>query len=425
VENHSNFIELKKHINTIHCSNNLTLIQRKLFNALLFNAYPELPHKQKFQIKIKDLSLLIGYNSKDTVTLKNALLGLITTAIEWNIIDDKSGQEKKWNASSILASAELTSGFCFYEYSQVMKDFLYKPEIYGRIDIKLVSRFKSSYGLALYENCIRYQGLQQTPWFSLEIFRKLMGVFEDKYLAFRDFKKRVLDTAINEVNTISPLFISPEVERMNKKPIKIRFKLEKKINDLISIDPIIEQDLSNVLINTFGFSEKLLKKITSSYEISYIREKIDFILQSPSFSSGKIKGMTGYLIESLKNDYKQNKASAEVLAEYRKRKELEEKKNKNQENEILKHYNQYVTKKINDFTASLSLIQHEQLISDYEKSLEDQAGILKGLYKKHGFEHPVVKGSLNNFIRESKGSQVGEILSFEKFSIQENKSTNK
>ena len=44
--------------------------------------------------KGKELHKLIGYNSKDTGKLKDALLGLITIAIEWNVIDCATGQEK-------------------------------------------------------------------------------------------------------------------------------------------------------------------------------------------------------------------------------------------------------------------------------------------------------------------------------------------
>lgn len=113
-----------------------------------------------------------------------------------------------------------------------MKDLMYQPEIYGQINIDLVSKFKSGYGLALYENCIRYKGLMQTPWFPIEIFRKLMGVFDGKYQVFKDFKKRVLDVGVNEVNTVSPIRIVPELERVNQKVTKIRFKLEKILMNL-------------------------------------------------------------------------------------------------------------------------------------------------------------------------------------------------
>ncbi len=99
------------------------------------------------------------------------------------------GRKKIRKASSILSAAQLAEGVCTYEYSHIMKELLFQPEIYGRIDVKTMSKFKSSYGLALYENCIRYQRLSQTPWFPLDVFRKLMGVLGGKYTSFKDFKK--------------------------------------------------------------------------------------------------------------------------------------------------------------------------------------------------------------------------------------------
>ena len=70
-------LELKKHINLIHCSNNLTLVQRKLFNALLFNAYPDLGLKREFCIKTKNLCEIIGYKSNDYKGIKKSLLELM------------------------------------------------------------------------------------------------------------------------------------------------------------------------------------------------------------------------------------------------------------------------------------------------------------------------------------------------------------
>lgn len=417
-----NTLELKKHVNAIHCSNNLTLVQRKLFNALLFNAYPALPHKQKFEIRSKDLCSLIGYNSKDIGKLKNALLGLITIAIEWNVIDCSTGQEKKWKASSILASAELSAGVCMYEYSQVMKDFLYQPEVYGRVNIELMSRFKSSYGLALYENCIRYNGIAQTPWFTLEVFRKLMGVFGDKYPSFKDFKKRVVDIAVTEVNSVSPLAIIPEIERVNQKVTKIRFKLAKNTNilDVANVAGVAtEKDDGAALIvslrEVFGLSQQLLDEVCSKYDQKYIQEKVNLILSSDSFVSGKIRGLSGYLIEALKKDYQVSKSSKTVINEKRKEKEILDAERKRKEESRAERYNLYVSKKINTYFASLTNEENSLLLTEFELYVKSQNSVLRGWYKKHGLDHPAVKSSLNQFIRENKKNALGEILSSEDF----------
>ncbi|HAT4400039.1 TPA: RepB family plasmid replication initiator protein [Legionella pneumophila subsp. pneumophila] len=410
-------LELKKHVNAIHCSNNLSLVQRKLFNALLFNAYPDLPYKQQFEIRGKDLYQLIGYNSKDTAKLKEALLGLITIAIEWNVIDCTTGQEKRWKASSILASAELSNGVCIYEYSQVMKDLMYQPEIYGQINIDLISKFKSGYGLALYENCIRYKGLAQTPWFPIEIFRKLMGVFDGKYQVFKDFKKRVLDVGVNEVNAVSPIRILPEIERVNQKVTRVRFKLEKQFDESpIQLNDLsIDEGLKQILINTFGFSTQMIDETYAKYDSEYIREKVEIITQSESFVAGKIRGLAGYLIEALKKDYKLSRSSKAVINERRKISEAKEKEKKEKLEEQSDRYKQYVNKKINTYLEKLTEHQKIDLNNDFEKFIKVQSSILKNWYKKHGLDHPATKASFHSFIKENRYSEIGTIISMEDY----------
>lgn len=408
-------IELKKHVNAIHCSNNLTLVQRKLFNALLFNAYPNLPHKQTFEIKGKDLYKLIGYNSKDTGKLKDALLGLITIAIEWNVIDCSNGHEKKWKASSILASAELSNGICSYEYSQVMRDFLYQPEIYGKINIELVSRFKSGYGLALYENCIRYKGLTQTPWFSIDVFRKLMGVYDDKYQVFKDFKKRVLDVGVTEVNSISPIKVFPEIERVNQKVVRIRFILTKSIDhtSIIPTENIIHNELNRTLIDTFGFSEGMVNEVLSKYEQDYIREKIEVIIQSENFLGGKIRGLAGYLTDALKKDYKPSRSSKTLVDAGRKIKEQKENDKIQKEKDTSEKYKAYLTKKINGYLISLTPEQNQQLMSEFDEHMKCQNSVALNFYRKYRLEHPAVKAIFNNYIKETKKENLGSLLSMD------------
>lgn len=410
-------IELKKHINAIHCTNNLSLVQRKLFNALLFNAYPALPHRSRFQIQARELCALIGYNSNDYAKLKKALLGLITIAIEWNVVDASTGTEKNWKASSILASAELADGVCVYEYSHIMKELLFQPEIYGRINITLMARFKSNYGLALYENCIRYQGLPQTPWFPLEIFRKLMGVMGTKYSAFKDFKKRVLNIAVDEVNTISPINVVAEIERNNQKVIKIRFKLSKSRANKLSNDELsdLDRDLHQTLSNVFSFSEEMIEQNIAEYGQKYVKEKVEMIIQSENFQAGNIRGLAGYLIEALKKNYQPSKSSRKMLDERRKKREEEELAKRKEEENREKRYTDYVNKKIGKYVTSLDKKSHEALITEFENHMDEGNSLVRKWYNKHKFDHPAVRGCFNHYIKTNKKQEVGEILSLEEF----------
>lgn len=416
-------LELKKHINLIHCSNNLSLVQRKLFNALLFNAYSELLTKNQFVISARELCNIIGYKSNDYKSLKNALLGLMKVTIEWDVIDasSKKGMDK-WRASTALSSASLEKGICTYEYSTVMKELFYQPEIYGRINIALLPKFKSSYGLALYENCARYSGISQTPWFSLDVFRRLMGVLDDKYAIFRDFKRRVLDIAINEVNSYSSINISPDIKRLNNKVVSIRFKLELKKESVLQQINKVSQDgtLLNTLKEDFGLSSKIIEELFLQYEYDYIQEKVSFILNSESFRLGKIRELSGYLIEALRNDYK-NKPSKVLLEKNRRAKERHELDEKKKNETLREEYNQYISSMIDSHISKVSPDNLELINKEFEQYVKEQGSIIYKFFKNGGMDHPAIKALFHSFIKKKEFLDLKEILSFEEFEKQQKK----
>ena len=75
-------LELKKHVAIIHSNNKLTLLQRKIANALLFNAYKDLLDKDEHIIHIVKLCELIGYVSNDHKTIKKALINPVTYILQ-------------------------------------------------------------------------------------------------------------------------------------------------------------------------------------------------------------------------------------------------------------------------------------------------------------------------------------------------------
>jgi hypothetical protein len=142
--------ELKKHVAIIHCANTFSLLQRKLSNALLYHAYPQLLLKEEHEISIRQLCNIIDYSGNNYAVIKQALKQLIATVIEWNVIDETG--EEDWSASAILASVRLKGATCYYAYSKRLCQLLANPSMYAKINLAVQARFNSSYGLALYEN---------------------------------------------------------------------------------------------------------------------------------------------------------------------------------------------------------------------------------------------------------------------------------
>ncbi|RDI36955.1 replication initiation protein [Aquicella lusitana] len=403
-------LELKKHVAVIHSSNKLTLLQRKIANALLFNAYKELQEKDEHTIHIAKLCEIIGYDSNDHKTIKKSLINLISTVLEWNLIDgERLDSEGVWNASSIIAGASIDGAICTYSYSSQMRRLLYRPNIYGRLDMMVQAKFQSTYGLALYENCNRFQDIGQTPWFTLAKFRKLMGVEEGKYKIFRDFKTRVLDKAVEEVNKYSTLNISPQMRKQNRQVVSIQFLIKKPKLSVISIsNEPTQNNIAEILKEKFGLSARQITQVLTDHAELYIKEKIDLVISSPSFKNGKVKNLANYLLSALRDDYQTSKTSAvsvvptvnDINSDNRSSVELQTKFGRFQESELFKLF------------VGLSERKKNSLLNKFEKFL---VGVYEQVYAREGFKNVLIQEQLCHFLKKINHELVDKLPSYEEW----------
>lgn len=83
----------------------------------------------------------------------------------------------------------------------------------------------SIYSVRLYELLVQWRTAKQTPMFALEKFRDQLGVEVNEYKAMCDFKKRVLQVAINEINEKSDIKISYEQVKKGRSIAGFKFKV--------------------------------------------------------------------------------------------------------------------------------------------------------------------------------------------------------
>ena len=216
--------ELKKHVGAIHVKAHLSLLQRKLSNVLLLNAYEELPDPsvKEHEIPVRVLAEVAGYDSKDFAYLRDALRALVDCRVEWNVLGE-DGEEDEWAAASLLAQAKTKGGVCRYVYAPDLREKLYRPEVYARINLAIQARFGSGYALALYENCARFRKVGTTGWIDLATWRDLLGVGEEQYTAFKALRQKVLAPAIKEVNEFSDIRVEMETQREKRRIVALKF----------------------------------------------------------------------------------------------------------------------------------------------------------------------------------------------------------
>lgn len=403
----SKSMELKKHVAVIHSSSKISLLQRKIANALLFHAYDNLLIKEEHTIHLSVLTNLIGYDSHDHKRVKQALVDLLSTVIEWNIVDgERVDSEGIWNASALISDASIYGSTCTYSYSNKMRKLLYHPSVYGRVNLEIQSKFQSSYGLALYENCNRYQDIGQTPLLELEKFRRLMGIEEGKYKIFRDLKTRVLDKAVEEVNKYSPLIVKPILKKQNRQVIAIQFLISRsnlnlfKNNDLENKCRII-----NKLKDQFGLSLEQAISVKERYEENYIDEKMRLIKVSDSYSSGKIKNLAKYLLSALEENYQLPKDSKFKLMGSDVKKQ-----NENYQAEYERYQNQTLFKCFNN----LSDKKKDKIICDFNEYISKT--LYDSLYKKDGLSNILIKDQLIKFLKINFKEGMSSLVAFEEWS---------
>lgn len=404
--------QLKKHVAAIHSGNTLSLLQRKITNALLFFAFPHLKEKNQHQISIGQLCQFIGYNSRDYATIKEALRALLTTLIEWNIVGENVGEED-WTASTYLASVNIKGAVCTYEYSLRLRELLSYPSVYGKINLVVQSRFKSIYGLVLYENCARYQGMPFTKWFDISLFKKLMGVPESNYAQFSDFKKRVLDKAIDEVNTHSDLMITPEYEHVGRTVKKVRFLIKERPKKN-RLGPVVdkkqaelqENSLYRQLLEEFSLNDKTATQLLAEHGPEKIKAKIEIIKNSKSYKHGKVPNLAGYLIDALRKDY-QKVVSKEPRVPQPKMFNLKEESLKEQ-------YQQYVNEQIYIIFNEMNEPLRIEIEAKFHAFMQ-QYLVLARLYEQSGIS--VVKKEFGNFIREYYPQLLSTIITFEQYKL--------
>ena len=405
-------LTLNKHIATIHCSNNISLLQRKIYNVLLYRAYDRLLEDDFHSISLSDLSKITGYNSKDTEKLKKAFRGLQETIVEWNILENaKNGEGDQndliWCSSSLLASTEINSKtkMCVYEFSRKLAELLYQPDIYARIDLSIQTKFNSNYALALYENCLRFRRIKTTGWISYVDFRKLMGVSKSKSKTSSDFNPRVLSVAVNEVNEFSDIKIEAQIKRVSQKVIAIKFDIEPAAKDTHKIlpavksppDAVIQQqdDLINKLCDIFKSSRASAIKLLKQYGLEYIEEKIKIVINMPTYKNGLVKSPIALLKSALAEDYKNAGTGSNGPATIKKL----FKPSSQQQND----YNNYLAEETLEIINNLPKEERKQLIAEFElyakqfSETNPSWSILLSLYKSRGL--PAVRQEFYEFIK--------------------------
>ena len=90
------------------------------------------------------------------------------------------------------------------------------------------ANLNSVYSVRLYELLIQWKTAGKTPVFELSLFRGQMGLNDDEYKIMGNFKLRVLDLAVNEINEKTDLTVSYTQEKKGRVIHGFKFTVKQK-----------------------------------------------------------------------------------------------------------------------------------------------------------------------------------------------------
>lgn len=227
--------ELKKPPEAIYVKpkgGKITLTMHKAYNVLLSRAAAAGIDKETYEVSLSDLigDIKFGGGSHNTEALKEMLRRLTATQVEWDIAGkDNKGEE--WGISTMLAGAIISRGKLEYSFAPQIKQKLLDPRVFARIDLRLMGKFRTRSGLALYEASYRYISnpggltvrLKWEEW--RDILSEGTGSAEWRY-----FNRDTLKPAIAEVNTHVPdMEVTPILfHGANGKVDELQFRITRK-----------------------------------------------------------------------------------------------------------------------------------------------------------------------------------------------------
>ncbi|MGP9456984.1 replication initiation protein RepM [Psychrobacter sp. AOP7-D2-23] len=193
--------------------------------------------------------------------LKSAANGLFESYFGYDYIHEKTGKPAhrvvRW--AQAVSYIE-TAGMIELQFTDAVIPLITRlSEQYTEYDLKQVSELQSEYAIRLYELMMQWKSVGKTNKIPLAEFRTKLGVEPEQYKKMCNFKARVLDLAISQINDFTDVTATYEQHKSGRAVTGFTFKFKMKKNEEKTIANIESDNSDRSTIE--GLNDKQLGRI--------------------------------------------------------------------------------------------------------------------------------------------------------------------
>ena len=166
--------------------------------------------------------------------LKQAVMGLFDAKWGYKYINDKGNKVVRYERFTQSAQYVEGEGTVSFRFADAIIPMLVELEKrFTSYEIEQVAELTSSYAMRLYEFFMQHLNKKTGKgWLdiSLDDLRFRFGLLPTEYQAMKDFKKRVLELSLKQINTKTDLSATYTQRKQGRIIVGFRFEFERKTN---------------------------------------------------------------------------------------------------------------------------------------------------------------------------------------------------
>ena len=162
--------------------------------------------------------------------MKEASKGLFDRYVTYHDKNPKTGKDRSFHCRWVdKIGYEKDTGIVYLRFTHDVVPLITRLEQqFTSYDIEQISSLNSAYAIRLYELLIQWRSVGKTPVFELQQFRQQLGVEPAQYKTMSNFKKYVLDFAVQQINEHTDITVKYDQHKQGRVITGFTFKFKVK-----------------------------------------------------------------------------------------------------------------------------------------------------------------------------------------------------